>query len=58
MAEEPQNRDPWDEEEDKSDDLWMQKLSGAAKTFQLVVFILVILLVVAMIGFVRLYGSA
>lgn len=56
MAEEPK-RDAWDDEEDKSDDLWMQKLAGAAKTFQLVIFILVILLVVAMVGFVHLYGS-
>ena len=56
MAEEP-GRDPWDDEEDRSDDLWMQKLAGAAKTFQLVVFVLVILLVIAMVGFVRLYGS-
>lgn len=57
MAQEP-NRDPWEDDEDQSDDLFMERMVGAAKTFNLVVFALVVLLVAAMIGFVMLSRSA
>ena len=57
MAQEPE-RDPWEDDEDQSNDLFMERMVGAAKTFNLVVFALVVLLVAAMIGFVMLSRSA
>ena len=51
MAQESK-QDQW--EEDHSDDLFMEKMVHAAKTFNLIVFVLVILLLAAMMALVLL----
>ena len=56
--EQEQKQDQWYEEEDRSDDLFMEKMVSASKTFNLVVFVLVILLIIGMTALVLLSKNA